>query len=434
MRAIRRPSITWSRRRWLALGVVSLLAVAVIEFGSSPPAATARATAAASKCGVDVPVSPTSAAFKSLPPAVQKEYTYFPYPVTSTPWSTFKGKKPPWKIGYISEPLFGSGGWLVHILAEVKALAKQYEKMGLVSSLVTYVPPDPATATPAEQIAAIQKMVREGVDAIMLEPLSTNTLNPAIDAAGKAGIPVISVDNPLIGSKYGVFTYTDNNSPTYPQVLKLIGGKGNVLIARGVLGSGAEAFWYGQAKAAAARCPGIKVVGTINGNWDNATVETGILSFLAAHPGVTINGVLEMGGMAPGIFGAFLQHGTTVPAVNIEPCPTGVFSNWLAHKSTAKYIGACFDGYQTAWTNWGIMLRILAGKGPKVNGISIGLVGKLITSANLSVYAKPGLDINAQDEPRGPINGYGSDKFLDQYFAKPGSPGRADTASNWKWG
>jgi ribose transport system substrate-binding protein len=299
---------------------------------------------------------------------------------------------------------------------------------------VTYVPPDPATATPAQQIAAIQNMVREGVDAIMMEPLSDNTLNPAIDAAGKAGITVIAVDSPLVGSKYGVFTYTDNNSPTYPETLNLIGGKGNVLIVRGVIGSGAEQFWYSQAVAAAKRCPGIKVVGTLNGNWDNATAKTAILSFLAAHPGVKINGVLEMGGMAPGIFDAFLQRGSTVPAVNIEPCPTGVLSWWLAHKSSAKFDAACFDGYQTAWANWGIMMRILAGNGPKVNGISIGLVGKLITNSNLSVYAKPGLQIDAQDEPQGPINGYASDKYLDLFFNKPGTPGRSDTASSWKWG
>lgn len=430
MRFKLRVGLFGSLRRWLALAMIPLAAGGV----AAGLTVTSSSATAASLCGVNVPVTPTSAAFKTLPAAAQAQYTYFPYPVTATPWSTFKGKKPPWKIGYISQPLFGSGGWLVHILTEVKALAKQYEKMGLVSSLTTYVPPDPATATPAQQIAAIQNMVRAGVNAIMVLPLSLNTLNPAIDAAGKAGVPVIGVDAPLIGSKYGVFTYTDNNSPTYPETLKLIGGKGNVLIIRGVIGSGAEAFWYSQAVAAAKRCPGIHVVGTINGNWDDATAKTQILSFLASHPGTKINGVLEMGGMAPGIFDAFLQNGNTVPSVNIEPCPTGVFSWWLQHKSTAQFDAACFDGYQTAWTNWGIMLRILAGKGLKVNGISIGLVGKLITGANLGVYAKPGIAIDAQDEPRGPINGYGSDKYLDLYFEHPGTPGRPDTGSSWKFG
>src|SRR5262249_33013976 len=157
------------------------------------------------------------------------------------------------------------------------------------------------TATPADQIAAIQKMVRDGVDAIMIEPMAQNTLNPAIDAAGKKGVPVISVDTPLIGSKYGIFTYTDNNSPTYSATMKLIGGKGNVLVVRGVSGSGAEEFWYNQAVAAVKRCPDASIIGTVNGNWDNATAKTGILSFVASHPGQQINAVLEMGGMAPGI-------------------------------------------------------------------------------------------------------------------------------------
>src|SRR5579862_1965626 len=110
-------------RRWLGLALVPVATVGAAIALTGTTSATAAATVAAgSQCGVNVPVMPTSAAFKSLPASAQKEYTYFPYPVTTTPWAAFKGKKPPWKIGYISEPLFGSGGWLVHILAEVKAL------------------------------------------------------------------------------------------------------------------------------------------------------------------------------------------------------------------------------------------------------------------------------------------------------------------------
>jgi ribose transport system substrate-binding protein len=362
--------------------------------------------------------------FKRLPKAAKAQYTYFPYPVTKTPWSTFKGKKPPWKIGYISQPLFGSAGWLYHNLVEIKKLAAEYKKKGLVSSLETYVPPDPATATPAQQIAAIQKMVRDGVDGIIILPLATEATIPAIDAAGKAGVPVVGLDAPLPGSKYGVYTFTDNNSPTYPPTMKIIGGKGNVLIVRGVAGSGAESNWYDQAVKAVKRCTDAKIVGEIKGDWNNATAKTNILSFLASHPGTQIDAVLEMGGMAPGIFDAFIQQGTKMPAISIAPCTVGVLSYWLAHKDTQKHSATCFSGYQSAWSNWGVLMRILGGKRPKVNGMSISLVGKTVSNANLAQYAKPGLPLDAQDEPTGSINGYASDKFLDMFFAKPGTPGR----------
>jgi ribose transport system substrate-binding protein len=376
------------------------------------------------QCGQDVAAKPPSpdGAFDKLSPEAQKEYTYFPYPVTETPWATFKGKKPPYKLGYISQPLYGSGGWLVHILDQMKKLAAEGKAKGLVSSLETYVPPDPATATPAQQISAVQRMVRDGVDAIMILPLATDALVPAIDAAGKAGVPVIGVDSPLPGSKYGVYTWTDNNSPTYSQTMNIIGGKGNVLIVRGVAGAGAESFWYKSAVDAVKRCPGAKIVGELKGDWNNATAKTAILSFLASHPGMKIDAVLEAGGMAPGILDAFIQNGSDMPAVSIAPCTTGVLSWWLENMDKTKNSATCFDGYQTAWSNWNVALRVLAGNGPKVNGISIGLVGKTVTNDNLKDYAKPGFKLDDQDEPTGKLDGYASDEFLDQFFEKPGTP------------
>jgi ribose transport system substrate-binding protein len=394
--------------------------------GSSASDAGASTTKLAGTCGQDVgqKVESPDGSFDKLSPEAQKEYTYFPYPVTESAWATFKGKKPPYKIGYISQPLYGSGGWLGHILDQVKKLAEEGKKNGTISSLETYVPPDPATATPAQQISAVQRMVRDGVDAIMILPIATDAIVPAIDAAGKAGVPVIGVDSPLPGSKYGVYTWTDNNSPTYSETMKIIGGKGNVLIVRGVAGAGAESFWYKSAVDAAKACPGVKVVGELKGDWNNATAKTAILSFLASHPGTKIDAVLEAGGMAPGIMDAFIQNGSGMPAVSIAPCTTGVLSWWLENIDKTSQSATCFDGYQTAWSNWGVMMRVLNGNGPKVNAISIGLVGKTVTNANLKEYAKPGLKLDEQDEPTGKIDGYASDEFLDQFFEKPGTPGR----------
>ncbi len=45
-------------------------------------------------------------------------------------------------------------------------------------------------------------MVRDGVDGILLLPLDGPPLAPAIDAAGKAGVPVVILDNVVAEAKY----------------------------------------------------------------------------------------------------------------------------------------------------------------------------------------------------------------------------------------
>ncbi|MBN2625583.1 MAG: sugar ABC transporter substrate-binding protein [Spirochaetales bacterium] len=49
----------------------------------------------------------------------------------------------------------------------------------------------------AKQIAQIEDMIARGVDAIFLNPVDWKGVRPALDAAKKAGIPVINVDAPV---------------------------------------------------------------------------------------------------------------------------------------------------------------------------------------------------------------------------------------------
>ena len=70
---------------------------------------------------------------------------------------------------------------------------------------MTNIPATSAQSTPEEQISAIQQMVRQGVNAIILLPVDSVSETPAMEAAGKAGVPVILADTPPApGSKYAV--------------------------------------------------------------------------------------------------------------------------------------------------------------------------------------------------------------------------------------
>jgi ABC-type sugar transport system substrate-binding protein len=325
----------------------------------------------------------------------------------------------------VGEPYYGSAGWVSHVATEFKTLAAQYKREGLVSSFQEFTPPDPATATPAQQIAAFQQMVRAGVDGIFVLPLSSEAMNATVDAAGKAGIPVIGVDTIFPGSKYVFSVWGNNQEPTYPATMNLIHGTGNVLIVRGIPGGVDEQLWYNEATAAVKACPHAKVVGTVYSQWDDATAKTNILSWVAAHPGVKISAVLQMGGVTQGIMSAFQQLGGTMPALNAAPCSLGQLSYQLGHeKQGYNMVSTCFSGYQTAWSSWGVMMRVLGGKKPKTSYIPVSFAKKLITNTNLKSIAKPNVPLNDSDEPAGKLDGWASDSYMNMWFKKSGTPGR----------
>ena len=242
---------------------------------------------------------------------------------------------------------------------------------------------------------------------------------PAIEAAGKAGVPVILTDIPLPQAKYGVVVWSQNQIEADAGALGLI-QKGNVLIVRGLAGNPNDVVLYNQKIDDLKYCPNIKLAASIYGDWDNASAKTAVAQYIAAHPG-QINGVLQDGGMAAGVIDAFQSAGQKVPVVSDGECYAGDLSWWLAHKSTYKTVAGCFNGYQGAYVFFNTALRILAGDGPKYQTLEIP--APQVTNANLAKFAVPGLPITSPDEVGGPVTAWCSDTCLNAYFNKAGTPG-----------
>jgi ribose transport system substrate-binding protein len=407
------------------LAVIGLLgAVAAITVAAATSSASAAsATATAQACGQDVSyineIKDPDGVFKKLPANIQARYGPWPYSVRATPWESFKGVKKPWKIGLITFPV--GSPWLADVIKQVGIEFNQAKAKGLVTgTLQKYIQPSYATATPEQQIAAIQQMVRDGVNGILLLPLAGPPLAPAIDAAGKAGVPVVILDNVIDQSKYVVNVWSQNNSPAAAGVAGLV-KKGNILMVRGIAGNPVESAFQDAAVADIKACPGLKIVGTIWGKWTNATAKAETLKWLAAHPSTKVDGVVQNGIMMAGIIQAFQQAGRPVPPISGGGCQGGELSWWLAHKSSYNSVATCFNGYQTGWSEFRLLLRILNGNGLKVRDIHVPV--PIVTSKNVAVYATPGKPLSWPGEPRGPINGWAPNSFLDGYFLKPGNPG-----------
>src|SRR6202043_2738803 len=136
----------------------------------------------------------------------------------------------PWTIG-LSNGYYGYGA-RVQLEAGVKALAVQQPYKSLVKQVIY----NNAGTSVAAQIAAVDQMIAQHVNAIILDSNSVTGLNPAIAAAHKAGIYVVAsndkVSSPLA---YQVQTVGTAFGATMMQAfVTLLHGKGNIVILRGL--------------------------------------------------------------------------------------------------------------------------------------------------------------------------------------------------------
>lgn len=423
VRGVLRPP---RRKGRIAIPVAAAVVIAAAASATAATLASGPTLVPPTKCGQEIKYRHSAAENKllaKLPATTRAAYNVWPFAIKPTPWATFKGRKGPWKIGYIDFPL--SNAWQVNGLAQTKKDFAAAKKKGLVKgSLVTYIQPSASTATPEQQIAAIQQMVRQGVDGILLHPLNADAEAAAVDAAGKAGVPVVLELGIMPTSKY-VVNFAAHNFAVGPTLAQLpaLGWANkplNALFVRGVTSYGEEQRWYEEGLAALKACSNIKLVGEVVGNWNLPTVKTEVLKFLAAHP-EHIDVALQNGIMEAPIIQAFEQAGRPVPLIPFNNTEAGGLAWWNDHKNTYKTAGTSINGFQAHHGAFRVLLRILAGKGLKVRDVHVP--SPTITSKNLDKFVLPGADLNTDKESNAPLDFWASNKQLDGYFAKPGTPG-----------
>ena len=416
-----------SRRTQALLAMVlagALLAACSSSGKSSSSTSTAASNtstaAATAPCGTSVPVGPSNpnGIYKTLPAALKTVYSSLPYTLNPSVWEHHSKVKGPWKIGYIAEPI--GSAYQQDVLTGMQADFAMAKAKGLVTgSLITNIPATQASSSPEQQISAIEQMVSEGVNAIVLENLGGASEAPAIDAAGRAGVPVILADSVIPQSTYAVDVWSQNQLQADASTLGII-KKGDILILRGIPGNPTDEILYHQATADLRDCPNIHVAASPYGNWVVAESKTAVEEYLVSHP-QPLAGVIQDGGQMASVIEAFQSQGRSIPPISDGECQGGDLSWWLAHRATYRTVGGCFNGFQGAYTYFNVALRVLNGDGPKFNVLE--MPAPVITNANVATYATPNKPLTWSGEQRGPVTAWCDDSCLNQYFNTPGTPG-----------
>ena len=129
----------------------------------------------------------------------------------------------------------------------------------------------------SKQVSQIESAVNQKVNVIIVEPVSTNGVIPAIEAAEKAGVKVVVFNQQLSDpSKATTFVGVSNDTLGALEMKRAVedlGGKGNIAILLGPLGSEAQLGRSKGYSGVLAGYPDIKVVQEETAEW---TTENGL--------------------------------------------------------------------------------------------------------------------------------------------------------------
>ncbi|RKS80284.1 ribose transport system substrate-binding protein [Motilibacter peucedani] len=207
-------------------------------------------------------------------------------------------------------------------IAETKSIQDEAKKLGVKKLLHT-----DANSQLSKQISDIQQMITQGAQALIVAPLNSDGLEPALKAAAAKHIPVVTIDrkvNATPCTDYLTFigsNFVDQGKRAADALIKATGGKANVAVLLGSSGNNVTtdrtSGFVDQVKSA----PGIKIVAQQTGEFARDKGQAVMETLLQAHP--DINAVYaendEMGlGAIVAIKAAGKTPGKDVKVVSID--------------------------------------------------------------------------------------------------------------------
>jgi ribose transport system substrate-binding protein len=166
------------------------------------------------------------------------------------------------------------------------------------------------------QAAQIQNLILQGYDAIVIDAASPDALNGAVKQACDAGIVVVAFDGLVTepcATKVTVDLAGTYGAEEIRQLAKRLPDGGNLLYIRGLAGTSIDDDITKGVRAELAKHANLKIVGEVNGNWDQTTAQKAVATVLPSLPPIV--GVVDQGGDAYGAAQAFKAAGRPRPLI-----------------------------------------------------------------------------------------------------------------------
>lgn len=171
----------------------------------------------------------------------------------------------------------------------------------------------------AGQVDLVQSLLLRHPAVMCLVPADSKAILPAVVSANKASVPIINIDNRIDsaeavsrGAAIAAYIGSDNHLGgrlAGEQLATALGGKGDIALLEGLVGSDAAVQRAAGFREAIAKYPGLKLVASEAASWSREEGLNKFRTMLLAHP--TLTGVFAANDeMALGAIKALAEGGS----------------------------------------------------------------------------------------------------------------------------
>lgn len=210
------------------------------------------------------------------------------------------------------------------MLDSLKEVGDEYKEAGRIADYKVVDNVNNGDAT--EQANIIRDFISQGVDMILLNPNSPDSLNGVLKEAQDAGILVIAYDATVTAP--GVLNVTNDhyawNKKNAEYLCETL-GEGNIIQVYGLDGHPANNERIKATDDVLAEYPDINMIASTSGGWDQTKAKEVTTQIIGS--GQEIDGVLTQDSMGYGVLSAFLDAGK-LPKIMYGDPGTAFFKEW----------------------------------------------------------------------------------------------------------
>jgi ribose transport system substrate-binding protein len=183
--------------------------------------------------------------------------------------------------------------------------------------ILHFVPKQPDNV--GEQQAMVEQVLKDRPDAVVFIPVDDVAMIESVKKLNQAKIPIVLAANPLPGD-FITFIGADDFKIGYSQAKYLfdrLGGKGRIVILEGTAGAPTNRERLRGYKQALGETPGIELIASGSGNYQQTDAKRVMAGFLQTHP--KIDAVLSANdSMALGALEALKEANRTATVIGIN--------------------------------------------------------------------------------------------------------------------
>jgi ribose transport system substrate-binding protein len=377
----------------LALVALSACSSAVTSSNSSTSTPTPAATAPASTSAATTPSATSSSTsntatvgISAVPAGAQADYSNYALYAKLYPNAYASFTPPTGKVQYCESTFYLGNTYQQGEVTAYKQMVSQLAAQGKANSNFEVENSNNVTAT---QLSQFQSQIEGGCNVIFLDAGSTTAFCSLLQTAIQKNIVVVSLDPIFCNNAITVsFDVYENSYSMYAALYKAMNYQGNLLEITGVPGVADAATATAAATAAMKGHPGLKVVGSYTGEWTASVAQTATSQWLASHPGVTVNGIIDEGAMGVAAETALQQAGRPLAKVALQE---GDCQELAFEKANPSLVPFMTDQAPApgAYATMDVALRILAGQQPALDTILYPIPGP--TAATFNQWYTPSM-------------------------------------------